>query len=55
LLSTEDIAEEITKTLASAIGLVLAVPITTLIAVALVTPREEPASDPDAGFTSVAS
>jgi uncharacterized membrane protein len=39
LLSTEDIAEEITRTLASAIGLVLAVPTTTAIAVAMVTPR----------------
>jgi uncharacterized membrane protein len=36
LLSSEDIAEEITRTLASAIGLVLAVPITTAIAVACV-------------------
>jgi uncharacterized membrane protein len=32
LLSTEDIAEEVARTLASAIGLVLAVPITTAIA-----------------------
>ncbi|HEX7739307.1 MAG TPA: YibE/F family protein [Marmoricola sp.] len=41
LLSTEDIAEEITRTLASAIGLVLAVPITTAIAVACVAgPRQ---------------
>lgn len=39
LLSTEDIAEEVTRTLASAIGLVLAVPATTAIAVATVTPR----------------
>ena len=39
LLSTEDIAEEITRTLSSAIGLVLAVPATTGIAVATVTPR----------------
>jgi uncharacterized membrane protein len=36
LLSTEDIAEEITRTLSSAIGLVLAVPATTAIAVATV-------------------
>jgi len=36
LLSTENIAEEITRTLASAIGLVLAVPATTAIAVACV-------------------
>jgi len=36
LLSTENIAEEVTRTLASAIGLVLAVPATTAIAVACV-------------------
>jgi uncharacterized membrane protein len=36
LLSTEAIAEEVTRTLASAIGLVLAVPATTAIAVAVV-------------------
>ena len=34
LLQTESIAEEIVRTLASAIGLVLAVPATTAIAVA---------------------
>jgi uncharacterized membrane protein len=39
LLSTEAIAEEVTRTLASAIGLVLAVPATTAIAVAVVAPR----------------
>ncbi|MGZ6799307.1 MAG: YibE/F family protein [Mycobacteriaceae bacterium] len=39
LLSTEDIAEEVTRTLSSAIGLVLAVPVTTAIAVATVAPR----------------
>ena len=38
LLSTEDIAEEIVRTLASAIGLVLAVPLTTAIAVATLSP-----------------
>ena len=38
LLTTEGIAEEITRTLASAIGLVLAVPATTAIAVATVAP-----------------
>jgi len=43
LLSTEDIAEEIVRTLASAIGLVLAVPITTAIAVATVAPQRESA------------
>jgi uncharacterized membrane protein len=36
LLSTEDIAEEVTRTLSSGIGLVLAVPVTTAIAVAMV-------------------
>ena len=39
LLSNEDIAEEVIRTLASAIGLVLAVPATTAIAVAVVAPR----------------
>ena len=39
LLSSEDIAEEVTRTLSSAIGLVLAVPVTTAIAVATVAPR----------------
>jgi uncharacterized membrane protein len=38
LLTTEEIGEEIVRTLASAIGLVLAVPLTTGIA-ALVVPR----------------
>lgn len=38
LLTTEGIAEEITRTLASAIGLILAVPATTAIAVASVAP-----------------
>ncbi len=40
LLSSEDIAEEVTRTFASAIGLVLAVPITTAIAAAMVTNRD---------------
>ncbi|RLV47903.1 YibE/F family protein [Nocardioides mangrovicus] len=39
LLSTEQIAEEVVRTLASAIGLVLAVPVTTAIAVATVGDR----------------
>jgi len=39
LLSLEDIATEIVRTLCSGIGLVLAVPFTTAIAVALVPPR----------------
>jgi uncharacterized membrane protein len=42
LLSTESIAEEIVRTLASGIGLVLAVPVTTAIAVLTVTgPRQD--------------
>ena len=48
VLSDEAIAEEVARTLASAIGLVLAVPITTAIAAATVAPatraiRVEPA------------
>lgn len=39
LLSTEDIAEEVIRTLASGIGLILAVPVTTAIAVGLVAPH----------------
>jgi uncharacterized membrane protein len=39
LLSTEDMAEEVVRTLASSIGLVLAVPATTAIAVAMVAER----------------
>ena len=43
LLSSESLAEEVVRTLASAIGLVLAVPITTAIAVATVAgPLPEP-------------
>lgn len=38
LLSTEDIAAEITRTFASGIGLVLAVPVTTAMAAAVVAP-----------------
>jgi len=52
LISTEDIAEEIVRTLASGIGLVLAVPITTAIAAAVASPSYgkrprgwEPAAD----------
>jgi uncharacterized membrane protein len=41
LLSTEAIAEEIVRTLASGIGLVLAVPATTAIAVLTVTGAHE--------------
>ena len=46
LLSAEDIAEEVTRTLASAIGLVLAVPATTAIAVACVNGSRGPARRP---------
>jgi uncharacterized membrane protein len=46
LLSAEDIAEEVTRTLASAIGLVLAVPVTTAIAVACVSAGRGPAQGP---------
>ncbi|MBA3781341.1 MAG: YibE/F family protein [Nocardioides sp.] len=42
LLTTEEIGEEIVRTLASGIGLVLAVPLTTAIA-AMTVPREQPA------------
>jgi uncharacterized membrane protein len=38
LLSTEGIAEEIVRTLASGIGLVLAVPVTTAIAATIASP-----------------
>jgi hypothetical protein len=38
LMSHEDIAEEIVRTLASGVGLVLAVPITTAIAAAVASP-----------------
>ena len=46
LVSTETIAEEIVRTLASVIGLVLAVPITTAIAAAIASPA------PDHGLSS---
>ena len=42
LLATEDIAQEVVRTLTTSIGLVLAVPITTLLAVALVPSRPPP-------------
>ncbi|WP_248583266.1 YibE/F family protein [Nocardioides sp. InS609-2] len=42
LLTTEEIGEEIVRTLASGMGLVLAVPLTTAIA-AMTVPREQPA------------
>ena len=38
LLSTEGIAEELVRTLASGIGVVLAVPVTTAIAAAIASP-----------------
>ncbi|MGN6753397.1 MAG: YibE/F family protein [Intrasporangium sp.] len=43
LLQTESLAEEIVRTLASGIGLVLAVPATTAIAALAVAPRADPA------------
>jgi uncharacterized membrane protein len=50
LLSTEAIAEEIVRTLASGIGLVLAVPVTTAIAVLTVTgPISDPVTGPVSG------
>lgn len=39
---TEQVSQEIVRTLIGAIGLVLAVPVTTLIAVALAPPKTEP-------------
>lgn len=42
LLSTEEIAQEVVRVLATSIGLVLAVPLTTAIAAALVAPAQEP-------------
>jgi len=46
LLSLEDIATEVVRTLCSGIGLVLAVPLTTAIAVALLPPRSAVTGDP---------
>ncbi|WP_139983854.1 YibE/F family protein [Nocardioides litoris] len=43
LLATEEITQEVVRTLATSIGLVLAVPLTTLIAVATLPPATEPA------------
>lgn len=42
LLATEEITQEVVRTLATSIGLVLAVPLTTLIAVATLPPGEDP-------------
>ena len=49
VLSDEAIAEEVARTLASAIGLVLAVPATTAIAAATVAPAVRPLRDEPAG------
>lgn len=54
VLATEEIATEVVRTLATAIGLVLAVPITTAIAAALVPPHDDrparnPSADPSTG------
>lgn len=48
LATTEEIGQEIVRTLVGAIGLVLAVPITTLFAVWLAPPRTAPSDDPEA-------
>jgi uncharacterized membrane protein len=48
LISSEALAEEIARTLTSAVGLVLAVPVTTAVA-ALVASRSGPAADLEAG------
>jgi uncharacterized membrane protein len=45
LATTEEIGQEIVRTLVGAIGLVLAVPVTTLFAVWLAPPRTEPSVD----------
>jgi uncharacterized membrane protein len=50
LLGTEDIASEVVRTLCSAIGLVLAVPLTTAIAVATVSGRPAPELHPDSPY-----
>ena len=47
LLSTEDITEEVVRTLASSIGLVVAVPVTTLLAVVMVSPGRRGRAAPD--------
>jgi hypothetical protein len=49
MLQTESLSEEIVRTLASAIGLVLAVPVTTLIAALTVGAAKAPAADVPAG------
>jgi uncharacterized membrane protein len=49
VLGTEEIATEVVRTLTTAIGLVLAVPITTAIAAALTPPHPTPASRSEAG------
>lgn len=48
VLGTEEIATEVVRTLATAIGLILAVPITTAIATALTPPHRSPASGTEA-------
>jgi uncharacterized membrane protein len=49
LLQTESMSEEIVRTLASAIGLVLAVPVTTAIAALTVGPAKAPRAAPNGG------
>jgi hypothetical protein len=46
LLQTESLSEEVVRTLASAIGLVLAVPVTTAIAALTVGAADQPAGTP---------
>ncbi|MGA8846254.1 MAG: YibE/F family protein [Nocardioides sp.] len=46
LLATEEIGQEVVRTLATSIGLVLAVPLTTLIAVATIPPSTSPVTSP---------
>jgi uncharacterized membrane protein len=46
LLATEEIGQEVVRTLATSIGLVLAVPVTTLIAVATLPPAAEAEPEP---------
>jgi uncharacterized membrane protein len=49
VLTSNDIAEEIVRTLASAIGLVLAVPLTTALAAMVAVTERRPAAQPEAG------
>ncbi|WP_418057522.1 YibE/F family protein [Pimelobacter simplex] len=46
LLNTEQLAEEVIRTLVTSIGLVLAVPVTTAIAALIAAPADDPTDDP---------